>query len=277
MGILNVTPDSFFDGGRWIGVDHSHDVPATLEHALRLVDEGADLLDVGGESTRPGSIPVPVDEELRRVLPVVEALAREGIVVSIDTRHAEVARAAMRAGAAIINDVSGLADPQMVSVAAEYGAGLVIGHLRGTPADMQDHIAFARLLPEVAAELSAAAARALAGGIDRAAVLVDPGIGFGKTPRQSAALVAASDWLRARTGFPVLIGASRKSFLGRISGPTSRREGPGDRLVSSVVAALIATQHGASVVRVHDVRETVEALALARSVAESSLAEREAP
>lgn len=277
MGILNVTPDSFFDGGRWTRADHSVDVAAAVAHARRLVDEGAALVDVGGESTRPGSAPVPVAEELRRVVPIVEALADTGILVSIDTRHAEVARAALGAGAAIVNDVSGLADPEMVGVVAGGGAGLVLGHLRGTPADMQERIAFARLLPEVAEELGAAAARAVAGGVDPGAVLIDPGIGFGKTPRQSAALVAASSWLRAKTGHRVLVGASRKSFLGRLARRSAQDEGPEDRLVPSVVAAVLATQQGASVVRVHDVRATVEALALARTIAECYAAEDEVP
>lgn len=277
MGILNVTPDSFFDGGRWTRADHSVDVAAAVAHARRLVDEGAALVDVGGESTRPGSAPVPVAEELRRVVPIVEALADTGILVSIDTRHAEVARAALGAGAAIVNDVSGLADPEMVGVVADGGAGLVLGHLRGTPADMQERIAFARLLPEVAEELGAAAARAVAGGVDPGAVLIDPGIGFGKTPRQSAALVAASSWLRAKTGHRVLVGASRKSFLGRLARRSAQDEGPEDRLVPSVVAAVLATQQGASVVRVHDVRATVEALALARTIAECYAAEDEVP
>jgi dihydropteroate synthase len=261
MAVVNVTPDSFYDGGRWIAASGRRpNASVVLRQCRRWVEQGADILDVGGESTRPGAEPVDVETELERVLPIIEGLHRDvelaRVPISIDTRHATVAKAALAAGAAIVNDVSGLADEEMASVAAAGGAGLVIGHLRGQPANMQDDVRFDELLGEVADELGQAVARALAAGLTREQILVDPGIGFGKTATQSAALVGASAFLRARTGSPVLIGASRKRFLGVLGG----RESADDRMLASVVAAVIAASHGAAAVRVHDVGETIEAL-----------------
>ena len=261
MAVVNVTPDSFFDGGRWIAqARREPNASVVIAQCRRWIEQGADLLDVGGESTRPGAEPVAEDVELGRVLPVIAGLRADpsfaDTPISVDTRHASVAQAALAAGASIVNDISGLADPQMARVVAEAGAGLVISHLRGEPATMQDDIAFVDVIAEVGDELAAALARAEAAGVDRAQILVDPGIGFGKTAAQSSALVGASELLARRTGRPVLIGASRKRFLASMSGAKAVEE----RMLASVVAAVVAASHGAAVVRVHDVAETVEAL-----------------
>ena len=266
MAIVNVTPDSFFDGGRLHDGEATR-VQAGVEHARRCVAHGADLLDIGGESTRPGAEPVPPTEEARRVVPVIAAMRADAelcdVPISIDTRRAEVAAAALEAGASIVNDISGLDDPRMIEVVARATAGLVIGHLRGKPQTMQTQVHFADVVREVTDELVVCVERAVAGGIERARILVDPGIGFGKTAQQSAALVAASDALRRATGCAVLIGASRKSFLGVIADDTPAAE---QRLPGSLAAAIVAVQHGASVLRVHDVRETVQAVSVARGI-----------
>jgi dihydropteroate synthase len=260
MGIVNVTPDSFSDGGQ-LHDGTTVDRSATADRIAALLRQGADIVDIGGESTRPGAAQVDPDEEIARVLPAVSAAVQQGAVVSIDTRRARVASAALRAGAVIVNDVSGLADPDMAEVVAEAEAGLVIGHLRGQPSTMQRDIRFVDLLREVTDELAVIVRRAQGVGIERPRMLVDPGIGFGKTAEQSAALVAASGWLRQATGCAVLIGASRKSFLGALSGA-----GPHERMPGSLAAAVVAAECGASVLRVHDVAQTVQALAVARSI-----------
>jgi dihydropteroate synthase len=261
MAIVNVTPDSFYDGGRWIAQSRRQpNASVVIAQCRRWVEQGADLLDIGGESTRPGAEPIGEDAELARVLPVIEGLRADAslarVPISIDTRRASVAKAALAAGAVIVNDVSGLADPEMANVVAEAHAGLVISHLRGEPATMQNHIDFTDLLGEVGDELAAALARAVAAGVEREQILVDPGIGFGKTAEQSAALVGAAEVLTRRTGRPVLIGASRKRFLAALTDGKPVEQ----RLLGSVVAAVVAACHGAAVVRVHDVAETVEAL-----------------
>ncbi len=261
MAIVNVTPDSFSDGGRWLAGDDGQIAVAEIVAQCRAwLEQGADLLDIGGESTRPGAAPVSVEAELARVLPVIEALRADPVCaaapLSVDTRRAAVAAAALAAGATIVNDVSGLADPKLAALVAEAGAGLVIGHLRGEPATMQRHIEFDDLLAEVGDELAAGVARAEAAGVRRGQILVDPGIGFGKTAQQSAALVGASAWLERRTGCPVMIGASRKRFLASLIGDKPVAQ----RTLASVIAAVIAAERGAAVVRVHDVGETVEAL-----------------
>ena len=263
MAIVNITPDSFSDGGRWLSADRADtELAAIVEQCEAWVEAGAAILDVGGESTRPGASPVSHAEELARVVPVIEALAaapglRE-TPISVDTRHARVAAGALAAGAAIVNDVSGLADPEMAPLVAAHGAGLVIGHMRGVPATMQANIHFERLFAELAVELGAAVERAESAGVQAAQILVDPCLGFGKTARQSAALVGSSAFLREQTGRPVLIGASRKRFLAQLSGGKA----VGERTLASVVAALAAAAAGAAVVRVHDVSETLEALAV---------------
>jgi dihydropteroate synthase len=266
MAIVNVTPDSFFDGGNLLppGADDPNaSVAARLCRGYR--QQGADILDVGGESTRPGSTPVPPEVELRRVIPVIRGLSRDaelaGLPISVDTRRAAVAAAAVEAGACIINDVSGLADPDMARVAAATGAGLVVGHLRGEPATMMHSVRFERLLPEVAGELARAVERALRAGVAADKIAVDPGVGFGKSAEHSAALVAASSYLMRETGCPVVIGASRKGFLGAITGRPVQ-----DRMTASVAAAVVAALHGAAVVRVHDVAATAEALRVATAI-----------
>jgi dihydropteroate synthase len=275
MAIVNATPDSFYDGGR-LHDGHATQVDAALEHARRCVAHGADILDVGGESTRPGAPAVDPDEEAARVVPLIEALradpSLDHVPISIDTRRARVAAAALRAGASIVNDVSGLGDPEMAELVAEQGAGIVIGHLRGEPRTMQQEIRFAHVLRDVTDELAARVDAAVAAGVERMRIVVDPGIGFGKTAEQSAALVAAAGWLREATRCPVLIGASRKSFLGAITGGYT-----GDRLAGSLAAALVAVERGASVLRVHDVGDTVQALAVALSIRRAFEALAEGP
>jgi len=254
MGILNVTPDSFSDGGRFF------DPSTAIAHAHRLIDEGADIVDVGGESTRPGAEPVDEREELRRVVPVVEAIAGS-VRVSIDTTKAAVARAAVAAGASLINDVSSTLD----GVAADTGAGWVAMHRQGTPATMQLTPHYDDVVAEVAAYLTARAERAEAAGV--AEVWVDPGIGFGKTATHNLSLLRHLDALVA-LGWPVAIGTSRKQFLGRL---LAASDGAGeaaatpadDRLEASVATATWSVAQGARLVRVHDVRATVRAMAVA--------------
>jgi dihydropteroate synthase len=251
MGVLNTTPDSFFDGGAYA------DPQRAIEHGLQLLEEGADWLDVGGESTRPGAAPVPVEEELRRVIPVLQGLARQrpGAVLSVDTSKVAVAEQAIEAGATVINDVSGLSDAAMAPLAARHGVTLVIMHMRGQPATMQQDTGYDDLVGEVAAFLAERAGAALRAGVPRERVVLDPGLGFGKHPDDNPALVQAVPTFRA-LGFPVLIGASRKSFIGRLTG-TQRAQ---DRLFGSVGAALAAARFGADLLRVHDVRATRDAL-----------------
>ena len=260
MGVLNVTPDSFSDGGVALASDGSVDRAVTVGLALRAA--GADCVDVGGESTRPGADPVPVDVELERVVPVVTALAAEGVVVSVDTRHTAVARAALAAGASIVNDVGGLApDDGMLDVVAAAGAGYVIMHLRGEPRTMQDDPRFVDVVAEVERELLAARDAAVSAGVDAACLALDPGIGFGKTLAHNIALLAAVPRL-ASHGAPLLVGTSRKSFLGALTGV----ERPSDRLAGSLSSAVLAARDGARIVRVHDVAATVEALAVQAAV-----------
>ena len=245
MGVVNVTPDSFSDGGRW------RDPGRAVDHALALEAAGADLLDVGGESTRPGADPVPAAEELRRVAPVLERLAgRVAVPLSVDTSKAVVARAAVDAGAAMVNDVSGLRrDPGLVGVVAKTGAALVIMHSRGRSRDMYRDACYADVGAEVARELQASISAAVADGVDRPRILVDPGLGFAKRAGQSYAALAALGRLAALDR-PVLVGPSRKSFL---AGPADR--GPGDRDWATAAAVTAAILEGAHVVRVHRVVE----------------------
>jgi len=260
MGVLNVTPDSFSDGGKFATLD------AAIEHGLRLAAEGADLIDIGGESTRPGAPAVSEEEELRRVVPVVRQLARRaGVPVSIDTTKAEVARAALDAGAEVVNDVSGLSrDPRLAAAVAESGAAVCLMHMRGTAADMQSHATYSDLLAEVRDELRQAIMRARTAGIRQDRIALDPGLGFAKTAEHNLLLLRR---LRELTelGRPLVVGASRKSFLGKLSGKPAA-----ERLVGSVAAAVIAALHGAAIVRVHDVAATREALAVVDAVRTSS-------
>lgn len=249
MGILNVTPDSFSDGGL-------HDTPdAALQHAAEMLGAGADLVDVGGESTRPGSDEVPVQEELSRVLPVVRALAERDVVVSVDTRHAAVAEACVGAGAAVINDVSGFRDPRMREVAARCGAGLVVMHMAGTPKHMQDDPCYDDVVSEVAGYLARQARLLESEGVAHDRICLDPGFGFGKTTRHNDELLERFDEL-CRYGCPVMVALSRKRFIGELYG----RSAPRERTWGSVARALAAVERGARVIRVHDVAETHEAL-----------------
>ncbi len=250
MGILNVTPDSFFDGGR------HHDPVAA---GLRLVQEGAAIVDVGGESTRPGATPVDPAEERQRVLPVIEALAGEGVLVSVDTRHAATMRAAIAAGARIVNDVSGLThDPDALRAIADSDASVILMHMRGTPQDMLSHTAYGDVVAEVASWLQARVASCEADGIARDRIAIDPGIGFAKTHAQSIELLANVGRFVA-FDMPVVIGVSRKGFLKSLGGG----EKPEDRLEASIAAAVDAARKGAHILRVHDVSETARALAAA--------------
>jgi dihydropteroate synthase len=251
MGILNVTPDSFFDGGRHVG-EH-----AALARARQMIDEGADVLDIGGESTRPGADAVPEDEELRRVLPVVRRLRAEGLAVplSIDTSRARVADRCLEAGADIVNDVTGgVREPEILDVVARRGAAIVLMHTRGTPQTMGKLCQYDDLVEDLRAELLERCDAADRAGVPRERQAIDPGIGFAKDAWQSAELVARGGALQS-LGRAVLVGASRKSYLGRAFG----LEGE-DRLWGSVAAHLWAARAGAALLRVHDVRPTVAAL-----------------
>jgi dihydropteroate synthase len=256
MGIVNVTPDSFSDGGRHASA------AAAIAHGEALVAAGADILDIGGESTRPGSDPVPEAEELRRVLPVIEGLAGQGAVLSIDTSKAAVMAAATKAGAAVVNDVRALeADPRSLDAAAASGAHVVLMHCLGEPKTMQvaphyDHVAL-----DVFDYLAGRIEACEAAGIPRAKIAVDPGIGFGKTQEHNLKLLRALA-LYQSLGCPVLFGVSRKSFLGRISGVAE----PDRRLPASLAAALAGLDAGADILRVHDVAETVQAVAVWRAM-----------
>jgi dihydropteroate synthase len=258
MGIVNVTPDSFSDGGRLATV------AAAVAHGLRLLDQGADILDIGGESTRPGAAPVNAAEEMARVLPVIDGLrALWAGPISIDTMKPEVARAAVAAGATIWNDVTalgGAADSE--ATAADLGCTVVLMHMQGEPRTMQADPRYDDVVAEVTEALLARAGTAMAAGVARERIWLDPGLGFGKTAAHNLALTAGLERLVA-TGFPILFGASRKRLIQAVD-PTA--VDPGDRLGGSLALALAAARRGAAVIRVHDVRETVQALAVQAAV-----------
>jgi dihydropteroate synthase len=255
MGVINVTPDSFSDGGL-----HLDSVSATAA-GRQMIEQGADVVDIGGESTRPGAEAVPVDEELRRVLPVVETLVAAGAVVSIDTSKPEVARAALAAGAEIVNEVTAAAAPGMLEVLAEWGAGVVLMHMKGTPRTMQHDPTYDDVVSEVAEFLGSRAQQLIAAGVDSASIAIDPGIGFGKTVTHNLELIDGLGKL-AGMGFPVVLGTSRKTFLGRIAGieEATHRDG-----VTAVTTAL-GFERGARVFRVHDVASSRAALSLAAAI-----------
>ena len=257
VGILNATPDSFFDGGR-------HDTPeAAIAHGLRLWDEGCDMLDVGGESTRPGADAVDLDEERSRVVPVVRALVDRGLVVAIDTRRHEIARAALEAGAHAVNDVGGLRDDRMVQLCKEHGAGACAMHMRGTPATMQEAPEYEDVVDEVGSFLESVALRWEDEGLPADALALDPGIGFGKSLAHNQALLRATEDLRLRFApRPWYLGLSRKSFIARTPGVGAGS----DRFAGSLGAALAVAHRGCDILRVHDVAATLEALALHRSI-----------
>ena len=262
MGVLNVTPDSFSDGGRHASTD------AAVEHGLRMVAEGAAILDVGGESTRPGATPVPVDEELRRVLPVIERLvARTKVPVSIDTSKPEVMHAALSAGASMVNDVHALEAPGAIEEVARWGAAVCLMHMRGAPATMQARPEYSDVVGEVRSYLDARRAACRDAGIDADRICVDPGIGFGKTAEHNLRLLASLDRL-APTGVPLLVGVSRKSLIGIITG-----RGPDERLAGSVAFAALAASRGAAIVRAHDVAATVDAVRIAAALGRWAAAE----
>jgi dihydropteroate synthase len=251
MGIVNVTPDSFSDGGRFYAPE------AAIEHGKRLADEGADILDIGGESTRPGSLPVPSAEQWRRIGPVVEALARGAVPVSVDTTSADVARHALDAGATIINDVSaGRNDPAMFSVVAAAGTSLILMHMQNEPRTMQENPHYDDCVAEVRAFLQSRAADAEAHGIARERIWVDPGVGFGKNLEHNLAILS-NPYEFVSTGYKVIVGASRKSFIGKLFGGDV-----GDRFPGSLAALVPAFRAGVHAVRVHDVKETHQFLEL---------------
>ena len=254
MGVVNVTPDSFYDGGRY-GTPQ-----AAIVQARRLAEEGADLLDVGGESSRPGAAPVTAEEELARILPVLEGIADLEVPVSVDTTKPEVMRAALARGAAMINDITALAAPGALELVAASDAAVCLMHMQGSPRTMQAEPTYADVVAEVRDFLAARAAACVAAGIARDRIVVDPGFGFGKTVAHNLALLARLGEIAA-LGFPVLAGWSRKSSLGRITGRPAD-----DRLAASVAAALLAVQRGARIVRVHDVAATRDALAVLAAV-----------
>jgi dihydropteroate synthase len=269
-GVINVTPDSFSDWGRFASADEA------VAAGLGLVREGADVVDVGGESTRPrgatygeGARPVSAAEELRRVLPVVEALSRAGVRVSIDTSKGEVAARALEAGARVVNDVTGGRDPALLRAVARAGAELVLMHNRGAGAVDAESTRYGDVVDDVLAELRACVDRAVAAGVSRDRLWLDPGLGFAKTPAQSLALLArTADLVRRAEGLRVLVGASRKAFLGEAVRADGREPPPpGERLAASLVAALRAARAGAHAVRVHDVAATRQALAMDAALA----------
>ena len=264
MGIVNVTPDSFSDGGRYL------DRSAAIAHGEKLAAAGADLLDVGGESTRPGAAAVGAEEETARVLPVIEALAEAGHRVSVDTSKAAVAERALAAGATVVNDVTALGDPAMAAVAAGADAGLILMHMKGTPRTMQEDPRYEDVLTEVRDFLAVRLAAAVEGGVAEERIWVDPGIGFGKTVEHNLELIDRLGELRA-LGRPVVLGASRKAFLGRLTG----RE-VGDRLAASVVVAALGIERGADVLRVHDVAATRDAARVAEALLERGVGARSA-
>ncbi len=255
MGIVNVTPDSFSDGGRFSSSTQA------IEHGLTLAAEGADILDIGGESSRPGAEPVTLDEELQRVLPVIEELRRHTTVpISIDTAKAEVARQALAAGANIVNDITALADPAMAQVVGEYRPGLILMHMQGQPRTMQQNPHYDNLIEEVSAFLAAAALRALAAGAAADNIVIDPGIGFGKTWEHNLQLIRETKRF-SELGYPVLIGPSRKRFIGELTGKEVDR-----RLYGSIGAVAAAVVLGARIVRVHDVAPMIDAVRVAEAI-----------
>ncbi len=250
MGILNVTPDSFYDGGRYA------DPGTAFEHARLMCGEGADIIDVGGESSRPGASPVSAQEEIDRVCPVIERIARElEISISIDTRKAAVAEAALGLGASIINDISALADEsRMERIAASSGAYIILMHMKGTPQTMQDNPEYEDVIGEIASFLKERAGAAILAGVERERIILDPGIGFGKTAADNYAILANLPAFR-KLGYPLCVGLSRKSLIG------SLYDEEGDRMPATIALNAAAAQLGADIVRVHDVREHRLALA----------------
>ncbi|MBI3312335.1 MAG: dihydropteroate synthase [Candidatus Omnitrophica bacterium] len=258
MGILNVTPDSFSDGARFL------DPRKAVAHALRMEKEGADLIDIGGESTRPGAPAVPVREELRRILPVIERLStRLRVPISVDSSKASVVEAALRAGASLVNDVTALRDPRMASVVARAGVPVILMHMRGTPRTMRRLARYRSLVPEVLRELKLSIRKALSSDIRRDRILIDPGIGFAKSPQDSLTLLRELSRFK-KLGFPVVVGPSRKSFIGRVLGHPAE-----DRLFGTAAAVAFSVAEGANIVRVHDVRAMSQVVRVADAIRRS--------
>lgn len=256
MAVINVTPDSFSDGG------DRYDPSRAVEDGLRMVEAGASILDIGGESTRPGADPVTVDEELRRVIPVVQKLSEAGALVSIDTRHAKVMTEAVAAGAGIINDVTALeGEPESLAAAAEAGVPVILMHMQGTPQTMQKNPTYQDAALDIYDYLEARVAACEAAGIPREKIAVDPGVGFGKTVAHNLRLLDAQALFHG-TGCPVLLGVSRKTFIGRLS----KDEPPKERVAGSLACALAGLQRGVQMYRVHDVAETAQAFAIAKAI-----------
>lgn len=254
MGVLNITPDSFSDGGAFV------EPAAALDQARRMVEEGARFIDIGGESSRPGADPVPADEERRRVLPVIEALAGNiGARISIDTWKASVARDALAAGADLVNDITGGRDPEMFGVAAEAGAGMVLMHTRGSPKDMMGRTAYDDIILDITAALREQLARARAAGITE--LFADPGIGFAKTAEQNYQVLKRLQEMVTSLDAPLLVGPSRKSFIGHLTGQPAH-----ERIEGTIAACVIAALHGATILRVHDVVPVRRALLLAEAI-----------
>ncbi len=257
MGVLNITQDSFSDGGLYF------DKSAAIKRAIQMVEEGADIIDIGGESTRPGAEPVPVEEELRRTIPVIEALAKElKVPMSIDTYKSEVAEKALEAGASIVNDISGLRfDPEMAKVVSDYKVPVVIMHIKGRPKDMQQNPVYEALVPEIMDYLREGIRLAKESGISEDKIIIDPGIGFGKTFNQNLGII---NNLREFTLLekPILIGLSRKAFIGKILGNVSVT----DRLEGTAAAVAISIMNGANIIRVHDIKEMVRVARVADAI-----------
>jgi dihydropteroate synthase len=255
MGILNVTPDSFSDGGKHLSVEEA------VNRGLSMVDQGADIIDIGGESTRPGAAPVSIEEELARVLPVIKGLAPSvSTPISIDTRHAEVARQAVGLGVEIVNDVSGLRETGMISVLKETGAAAIVMHMRGEPGDMQSNTLYDDVVGDIGAFLVSRVEEATKAGIDPSRLAIDPGIGFGKDAKGNLDIIRRLREFRSY-GRPILLGTSRKGFIGKIVGGTSE-----ERLTGSLVCATAAIMNGANIVRAHDVAETVKMARMADAI-----------
>jgi dihydropteroate synthase len=269
MGVVNVTPDSFSDGGRYFEPE------AAIAHGMELLAAGVDYLDIGGESTRPGALRVTVEEELRRIMPVIETLAREGATISVDTMRAEVARRAVDAGAVIVNDVSGgQADPQMIPFVASAQVPYILMHWRGHSVDMNSRAVYEDVVAEVRYELSEHVERAVDGGIALDRIILDPGLGFSKNAAHDWALVGHLDALHS-LGRPLLIGPSRKRFLGRLlAGPDGEPRPAPDRDVATIAVAALVAAHGAWAVRVHAAAEAIDAVRVAAAVGDPQYANR---
>lgn len=256
MGVLNVTPDSFSDGGQFFDADKA------IEQGLKMAADGAAIIDVGGESTRPGSASVPAEEQIRRVVPVLEAIAKKADVpISIDTTNYEVAEAALKAGAAMINDITALSDQRMGELAAERGVPVVLMHIQGTPATMQVEPKYKNVIAEVLAFLLERAKRAEKFGIPKQLIFIDPGIGFGKTAEHNLLLLRHIDRF-VDSGYRVCLGTSRKSFIGRITG----KEKPAERIFGTAATVALCAAAGVSIVRVHDVAEMVDVVKIINAV-----------